>query len=260
MRVIGVIDLLGGRAVHARAGRRETYQPVQTVAGTTIAAGDAVALARTYVDRLGISELYAADLDALGGRSPQEAPVTAVAAVGAPLLLDAGVTSADRARHALSLGADRVVVALETLDGYDALRRVCDAIGGERVAFSLDLRDGQPIVVHGGRIAPDDAAHEIAAHAKDAGAGAVIVIDLARVGTGRGLDLGLLARVRDAIGVDGNVTLLAGGGVRGVEDLVRLADLGCDGALVATALHDGRIGVNEIATVGRLPRAAHNST
>jgi uncharacterized protein related to proFAR isomerase len=32
------------------------------------------------------------------------------------------------------------------------------------------------------------------------------------------------------------LTLLAGGGVRGTEDLEKLAGAGCDGALVATAL------------------------
>jgi len=74
------------------------------------------------------------------------------------------------------------------------------------------------------------------------------VIDLARVGTGRGLDLDLLASVRDATR---GSRLLAGGGVRGVEDLARLADVGCDGALVATALHDGRITAADVAAADR---------
>ena len=248
MRIIGVIDLKGARAVHARGGRRETYQPVQRVAGATINDGDAVAVGRAYVDRLGLDEIYAADLDALGGRAPQDALVAAVAGIGVPLLLDAGVTSVDRARHALALGAARVVVALETLESFETLRRICDEAGGERVAFSLDLRNGQPIVAASGGISPDEAPYALAARAQGAGAGAVIVIDLARVGTGSGLDLDLLARVR---GAAPELTLLAGGGVRNVEDLVQLADAGCDGALVATALHDGRIGVNEIAAVAR---------
>jgi phosphoribosylformimino-5-aminoimidazole carboxamide ribotide isomerase len=59
------------------------------------------------------------------------------------------------------------------------------------------------------------------------------VIDLARVGTRIGLDVELLARVREAAP---GLTLLAGGGVRGAEDLEKLAGAGCDGALVATAL------------------------
>jgi uncharacterized protein related to proFAR isomerase len=35
--------------------------------------------------------------------------------------------------------------------------------------------------------------------------------------------------------------------VRGVEDLVALRELGCAGALVASALHDGRLGREQLA-------------
>ena len=243
MRIVGVIDLLRGRAVHARAGRRDLYEPVRQVAGTAIAAGDAVALARVYVDRLGVRELYVADLDALGVGAVQQSLVTRIAAIGAPVLLDAAVTTANKARRALDLGVDRAIVALETLPDFERLREVCRAIGGERVAFSLDLRNGVPVIASGAGI-PAEPPPLIAVRAIDAGAGTIIVIDLARVGTGRGLDLDLLASVRDATR---GSRLLAGGGARGVADLERLAELGCDGALVATALHDGRITAADVA-------------
>jgi phosphoribosylformimino-5-aminoimidazole carboxamide ribotide isomerase len=241
---------------------------VRDVAGLPIEPGDALALAGTYVDRLGLRELYVADLDAIlaassethqpdephggGGldRRRGDTLVAAVAALGAPLWLDAGVSSADRARHALDLGATRVVVGLETLPSYHALAEVCSAVGGDRVAFSLDLRAGDPVVASGG-IPPGEPAHVVAAHAADAGAGAMIVIDLARVGTGAGLDIGLIGRVRVAAP---GLTLLAGGGIQGLEDLARLADSGCDGALVATALHNGRLGAADLAAAGRLGR------
>jgi phosphoribosylformimino-5-aminoimidazole carboxamide ribotide isomerase len=246
VRIVGVIDLWRGRAVHARAGRRDLYEPVLRVSGTTIKAGDAVALARAYVDRLGIGELYVADLDALGGGPVQRSAIAAIAAIGAPVLLDAAVTSPDEARRAHDLGADRVIVALETLPGFEPLRDVCSAIGSAHVAFSLDLRDGVPVVASGARISAEPP-QAIAARAIDAGAGTLIVIDLGRVGTGRGLDFDLLASVR---GVTQGTRLLAGGGVRGVGDLARLAEVGCDGALVATALHDGRIGAADVAAAG----------
>jgi phosphoribosylformimino-5-aminoimidazole carboxamide ribotide isomerase len=264
VRIIGVIDLLGRRAVHARAGVRQSYQPVRAVAGSPIEPGDVLALAGAYLDRLGLRELYVADLDAilaargeshgtdhLGGgldRGSGDTLVAAVGALGAPLWVDAGVSSAERARHALGLGAARVVVGLETLPSYDALAEVCTAVGGDRVAFSLDLRDGDPVVTSGD-ISPGEPADVVAAHAADAGAAAVIVIDLARVGTDSGLDLGLIGRVRVAVP---GLTLLAGGGIRGLEELERLADSGCDGALVATALHSGRLGALDVAAAERL--------
>ena len=131
MQVIGVLDLKGGRAVHARAGSRENYAAVTAVAGSPIDPGDALALARAYLGNLGLTTLYAADLDAIAGGTPQDRRVAEVAALGAPLWLDAGVSSADRAKQVLGIGAARVVVGLETLTSYDALEEICAGVGGQ---------------------------------------------------------------------------------------------------------------------------------
>lgn len=245
MRVLGVLDLLDGRAVHARAGAREHYEPVRTVAGGSIESGDAIAIARTYRDRLGLSELYAADLDAIIGRGPQDALVARLAAIGT-LWLDAGVSSLDRARQLLALGVARIIVGLETLESWSALRAIAAGVGVDCVAFSLDLRNGEVLT----RMTPPSGdAAAVAAKAVEAGVHSIIVIDVARVGTGAGLDLELIARVREAVP---QVSLLAGGGVRRFEDVERLASAGCDGVLVATALHDGRIGAAGVAAAQRL--------
>jgi phosphoribosylformimino-5-aminoimidazole carboxamide ribotide isomerase len=248
MRVIGVVDLRAGRAVHARGGARDRYAPVDVIAGVRIDPGDPLALARAYIDRLGVTELYAADLDAILRHPPQDTVVARLAALGAPLCVDAGVSSVDGARRLLALGVRQVVVGLETLPSYAALRSVCDAVGGGRVAFSLDLRGREPVLAPDG-IPPGDTLDRVAARAAEAGAGTIIVLDLARVGTGAGLDLETLAGIRRAVP---HLTLLAGGGVAGPGDLARLAEAGCDGALVATALHTGLIGAAEIAAAARL--------
>jgi HisA/HisF family protein len=245
MRVIGVLDLRNGHAVHAHAGDRERYAPVQSVAGEAIEPGDARALARIYCHRFGLSDLYAADLDAIEGRAPQDRLVVSLA-IPATLWLDAGVSSADQVHHALSMGAARVIVGLETLRSWEALDEICAVVAGGYIAFSLDLRDGKPLGNDG--VTCGGSAHAIAARAVAAGVASIIVIDLARVGTGDGIDVRLVARVRDAAP---RATLLAGGGVRGVDDLLRLADAGCDGALVATALQDGRISPAQVAAAQR---------
>jgi phosphoribosylformimino-5-aminoimidazole carboxamide ribotide isomerase len=246
MGVIGVVDLAHGCAVHASGGQRERYAPVSRAAGSSIEAGDAFALARVFVDVLGLPELYVADLDAIAGRPSQDAVIAALVAVGAPVWLDAGVTSVGQARHAIELGVTRVVVGLETLQSLDALVAICGALGGDRVAFSLDLRSRQP-VVHAGFNGPrDSSAGEFAELAAHAGVGSVIVIDLARVGGAAGPDLEMISTVRKAVP---QLSLLAGGGVRGAHDLATLADAGCDAALVATALLDGRL-------TGRQPPSA----
>jgi phosphoribosylformimino-5-aminoimidazole carboxamide ribotide isomerase len=238
VRIVGVIDLRGGRAVHACAGGRERYVPVRRVADVAID-GDAVALARTYVEKLNVDALYVADLDAIAGGTPQDAQIRSIALCDVPVWLDAGITSVSQAHRARALGVSYVVVGLETLTSFEALGEICTAVGGERVAFSLDLKGGKPL----GRLSDSPmwgppsggppTASSIAVKAASAGVGAIIVIDLARVGTGSGLDFDLLASIREAVP---GITLIAGGGVGGTEDLVRLGGVGCDGALVATML------------------------
>jgi phosphoribosylformimino-5-aminoimidazole carboxamide ribotide isomerase len=249
MRVIGVIDLAGGMAVHARRGIRARYAPVEVAAGRPIG-GDPITLARTYLNHLGLTELYAADLDAItsgagrsatgGDRGEHQAIVRELSAM-APLWLDAATSSPDDARLALDLGAWRVIVGLETLGSFDALRAICAAVGRERVAFGLDLRGGVPIAPRLD-VSPGEPEY-LAARAAEIGVGTVIVLDLARVGEAAGPDLQLIARVRAAAP---GTPLIVGGGMRGLEDLERLAEAGCDGALVATALHDSRLNAGDV--------------
>ena len=117
---------------------------------------------------------------------------------------------------------------------------VVRATGAERTAFSLDLRDGQPILHPAMQAAmPRPDPFELAARARAAGVGTIIVLDVGAVGSEAGpRHLDLLTRLKRELGV----RLLAGGGVRSGEDLARLGAAGADGALVASALHSGAIG------------------
>lgn len=252
MEIIGVIDLRRGRAVHAVAGERDRYAPVAMAAGVRID-GDPATLARVYAGRLGVREIYVADLDAIVDRRPNDAAIEAIASAGAPLWLDAGVASPGDAARVAALRVHTVIVALETLPSWHALGEAVEALGGDRVAFGLDLRGGRPM----GSLAGDWLPERLAAHAAGEGVGTVVVLDLARVGAGAGLDLDMLARVRDAAP---SVRLAAGGGVRGPEDLEALAAAGCDAALIATALHDGRLDAAAVTAARRLaPGAAQRS-
>ena len=151
--------------------------------------------------------------------------------------IDAGVKSEEDACALIDAGADRVVVGLETMPGLEVLHAIVARLGADRVAFSLDLRDGVPLASAEALRAMTP--RELARRAVDAGVETVIVLDLARVGSSGGADDAMMREMRAALpGVD----LIAGGGVRDQADLDRLAAAGANGALVATALHRGVIG------------------
>jgi phosphoribosylformimino-5-aminoimidazole carboxamide ribotide isomerase len=228
MRVVPVIDLKDGTAVHAVRGERERYRPV----------GDPLALARAFRSELGLDELYVADLDAIGGEGEHTSTIGALARE-ARVMVDAGVSEPERARALLDLGAHRVVVGTETLTGPDALDRLLAA--SPEVVLSVDLRDGRTLSPHAelaGLPARDAVARLYRPGLREA-----IVLDLARVGSGAGPDVGVIAALHAAFP---DLELLAGGGVRDVGDLRALGDAGAAGALVATALHRGVIGPREL--------------
>jgi phosphoribosylformimino-5-aminoimidazole carboxamide ribotide isomerase len=239
MRVVPVIDLKDGTAVHAVRGERERYRPVRSViAGEE---GDPLALARAFRSQLGLDELYVADLDAISGGAPHHSALLAALTREARVMVDAGVSETARARALLDLGAHRVIVGTETLSGSAALDGLLADVHGA-VILSVDLREGRAL-------SPDPQLAELpaldaVARLHRAGLREAIVLDLARVGSGAGPDVALIAEIHVAFP---DLELLAGGGVRDVEDLRALDAAGAAGALVATALHSGVIGPRELA-------------
>ncbi len=239
MRVVGVIDLKDGTAVHAVRGERERYRPVRSV--LTGDGGDPLSLARAFRSELGLDELYVADLDAISGEGDNTPSIGALAR-DARVMVDAGVSEPERARALLDLGAHRVVIGTETLTAPDALDRLLTELPDGAVVLSADLRDGRALSPH-----PQLAglpALDAVARLSRTGLREVIVLDLARVGSGAGPDVRLIAEIHAAVP---DLELFAGGGVRDVEDLRALGDAGAAGALVATALHRGVIGRRELA-------------
>ena len=238
MRVVGVIDLKAGTAVHAVRGERERYRPVHSViAGDD---GDPLSLARAFRSELGLDELYVADLDAITGAGENSETIAALARE-ARVMVDAGVSEPERARDAA--GARRAPRDRRDRDAVRPRRaRPAARRRSPRSVLSVDLRDGR-------MLSPDPQlaglpALDALARLHRPGLREAIVLDLARVGSGAGLDVGLIAELHAAFG---DLELLAGGGVRDVEDLRALRDAGAAGALVATALHSGVIGPRELA-------------
>jgi phosphoribosylformimino-5-aminoimidazole carboxamide ribotide isomerase len=224
MRIVPVIDLKDGIVVHARRGHRDDYAPLQS---PLVDGCEPVAVARVLCGVCRTKTLYVADLDALGGDPVNEAVLGALAVVAEPWV-DAGATTPERAAALRRAGVARNVVGTESLEpGADI---------APPVVLSVDLREGR-------LISPDP---ELASRGPTAAAPLaralnvreLLVIDLARVGSGAGPPLAAVAELAAALP---GVAIYAGGGVRDDADLRALETAGAAGALVATALHEGRI-------------------
>ena len=229
MQIIPVLDLKDGLVVRGVMGERTNYRPIET---PLAASADPVAVARGLMGLGAFEAFYIADLDAIEGRAPNTAAVEALeeAFPQTRLWVDAGLkTPADLG--AVPAGANRLAVAgTESLEDPELLAAPDFR---ERGALSLDFR-GDTF------LGPREVLDE-----PDIWPERIIVMTLARVGSGAGPDLDRLVEIRRRAGP--RRAVYAAGGVRGPGDLYALKNAGVAGALIATALHDGRLAPHDLA-------------
>jgi phosphoribosylformimino-5-aminoimidazole carboxamide ribotide isomerase len=227
IEIVPVIDLKQGQVVRARAGERDRYVPIVTPLSPT---SDPVDVARGLLAVTPASHLYVADLDAIEGGGHNLADIRRLAEAFPEMALwvDAGTATLEQAQAFLKARLGRLVLGSESQVDTQLLK----ALAGE-VVLSLDFRGerfvGPRAIWDNPPLWPDT----------------VIVMTLARVGTGTGPDLDRLRKARQRAP---RTNIYAAGGLRGPEDMARLADIGVAGVLVASALHDGRLDGRSIHT------------
>jgi phosphoribosylformimino-5-aminoimidazole carboxamide ribotide isomerase len=231
MKVIPVVDVRGGTAVLAVGGMRHAYRAVCSVLTRS---SEPVVLACALRDVLRRDTLYVALLDAIEGGTIDAMLVRDLAATGLHLWVDAGIRSVHEAQHLRDLGAERVIVASETISNSASLNAVVDVMGAERLVYSLDLSRGAPVGEGAGRspIALVDEAYRL-------GIRDLILLDLEHVGSGLGAVSWageLLEKLRPAAP---QARWIVGGGCAGIDDLAALKAAGFDAALVGRAIHEG---------------------
>ena len=230
--LIPVIDLMDGLVVHARAGDRDRYRPLEH--SRVSASPDPAAVIEGLLALHPFRTLYIADLDAIRKQGDHKAQIFGLRQAFPQLRLwvDAGFSGECGCRRFLAAELGDLVLGSES----QADLRLLDLFGNDpRLVLSLDFQGERPLGATALFESPERWPER------------VIAMTLARVGSGGGPDLDRLRAIRR---VAPGKRLYAAGGVRGADDLHALSALGCAGALVASALHDGRLTGSELAVAG----------
>ncbi len=232
--VIPAIDVLEGRCVRLREGRRDQV---------TIEGGDPAEAARRFADQ-DAAWLHLVDLDGAFSGRPTPTLVEQVAAAQVPVQAGGGLRDAETVQAALDAGAARAIVGTAALDDVEALAGRFE----EQLVVAVDVRDGT-VVADGWTTETSVKAAELARRCAGAGVRRLLVTSTRRDGSLAGPDLELLSDTLEA-----GMPILAAGGIATLDDLVALRDLGCEGAVVGSALWSGRFGLSEaLATVASRP-------
>ncbi len=228
--VIPVIDLAGGRAVHATGGERRHYPALRSALSGSDLPAEIVA---AFLGMHPFTRLYIADLDALSGRPGQTAIIADLARRFPQLELwvDAGIATLDQWLRWQSLRIGTAVLGSETI-APGLLAALADH--QEDYILSLDYRQGRLLGTAADTVPPA------------LWPARVIVMSLDHVGRSGGPDVDRLQRLK----LDHpRHQLYAAGGVRDADDLRRLQALGMAGALLASAMHSGAIDSRALSTV-----------
>jgi len=231
------IDLLGGRVVQLRQGDYDR---------ATDYGDDPASVAASFVAQ-GARWIHVVDLDAARTGEPvnRGAVESIVAAAdGTRVEVGGGVRDEANAEALLAAGATRVVLGTAAVADPPLVGRLAGRHPGA-VAVGLDARDGE-VAVRGWTAGSGASVLDLVDRFAGDGVGAFVVTDIGRDGTLTGPDVRGVAAVLAAT----EVPVVASGGVGSLDDLRALAAVEASGrrlagAIVGTAIHDGRFSVAE---------------
>jgi len=243
LKIVPVIDVLNGIVVHAIRGERRHYRPLRSVLCSSV---DPLDMALTF-ESLGFGSLYLADLDAILERSTNFALYQRIRTkTNLDFMVDAGVAEITKAEKLVKAGVSKTVIGTETLRSLDFVNQAVKSFGENRVVVSIDLKKGEVMSVSENIKSMNPI--PLAQTLEKTGVSQIILLDLDRVGTEHGANLEVLKGVLKKT----KVKVLVGGGIRSLQDLEEMRNLGVFGALVATALHNGKLKVGELQSAGFL--------
>lgn len=201
---------------------------------------DPVAVATRW-ERLGAPLIHVVDLDGARAGEPVNAELMGriCKAVSVPVEVSGGIRSLESVRGALAYGAGRVQLGSAAVHDPALVRKAATAFP-QAIVVSIDARDGEVRTdgwLQGTGVRAIDLAREMAA----AGVSRVMFTDIGRDGTMGEPNFGVYAELVRELAIP----VVASGGVSRIEHLVRLAEIGCEGAIVGKALYEGAFRLDE---------------
>lgn len=227
MIILPAIDIIDRKPVRLYQG---------DYAQKEIVGSSVMELAKNF-EQSGAEYIHLVDLDGAkeGKRVNHEIILETAHALDVPVEVGGGIRTMAQIKSYLENGIDRVILGTSAMEDpqllQDALRRY-----GERIAVGIDCRDG---LVYGRGWLEASELHYItfARQLEEMGVQTVIVTDISKDGTLSGPNTDMLAALKEQSGM----RIIASGGIRSIEDIAALKQLGLYGAITGKAMYHGTL-------------------
>lgn len=236
--IFPAIDIRGGSCVRLARGdfgqeRRYDADPIER--------------AREW-QRQGAEAIHVVDLDGAREGYPAQLPqIREMAlAVDIPLQVGGGIRTVRDVRAVREAGASRIVLGTAAVENREFRLRALQELG-DALVVAVDAREGI-VATHGWQQESGMSVLDLATELASDGVSSVLFTDIARDGMGYGAALDETSEVARII------PTIASGGIREAKDVASLARFpGIIGAVVGTALYEGRVTLGELLRVAQNP-------
>lgn len=233
MRIIPAIDIIDGKCVRLSQGDYNTKK---------IYNENPLEVAKEFED-YGIEYLHLVDLD--GAKSKQIINYKTLEIITSKTNLKVdfggGIKSQDDIRIAFECGANQITGGSIAVQNPTLFQEWINQYGSEKIILGADAKD-RKIATHGWLETSELDVIDFIKEYKTKGIDYVICTDIAKDGMLQGTSNELYQEILAAA----DVKLIASGGVSSIDDLIKVKELGCEGAILGKAIYEGRIDLKDL--------------
>ena len=237
MKIIPAIDLIDGKCVRLTKGDYSTKKEYSS---------DPLDMARRFADA-GLSYLHLVDLDGARTGAVVNHKTLEKIASKTPLEIDfgGGIKSDESIRIAFESGAKKVTVGSVAVKNRELVAKWLSVYGSEKLILGADVK-GEKIAISGWTETGDEYVFDFVREYLEKGFKTVISTDVAKDGMLEGPSFELYKKL---LGEIEGLNLIASGGIRNMEDLEKLREMGMHGAIIGKAIYEGRIDLKDLSTL-----------
>lgn len=234
MTVIPAIDIIDGKCVRLTQGDYDQK---------TVYNEHPLEVAKAFEDA-GLTRLHLVDLDGAKAGQVRNWKVLETLAAKTKMVIDfgGGVKTEKDVEIILNSGAALVTVGSIAVKAEELFVSWLKKYGADKFLLGADVKD-EKIAVHGWLETTDVWIYDFIRKYIDYGVQQIFCTDVAKDGALQGPSLELYKNI---IKEFPSLHFIASGGVSNLDDVLKLQEIGCSGAIIGKAIYEGRITLQEL--------------
>lgn len=231
MLILPAIDIIDGKPVRLYQGDYNKKE---------IVAEDILETAKSF-EKAGAEFIHLVDLDGAkkGELVNGDVIIKVAQTLNMKVEVGGGIRTYETIKYLIDNGISRVILGTSAMEDEELLKRSIKDFG-DKIAVGIDCKDGYAYGrgwLEGSSLYYIDFAKKL----ESLGVKNVIVTDISKDGTLQGPNVEMLKELKENVNMD----ITASGGIRDIDNIKALNDLGLYGAITGKAIYAGTLSLDE---------------